>query len=95
MWYQLHPREYARGLRFNAERSEEQVQRHISEAKPWSWMEVERTKRQARRLRAMAILCDRSTAERAGQIDFQGLNSPSLPQEDEEKIVASILGDSE
>ena len=90
-WYDLQPSDYARGLRYSADRSDECATRQMADGKPWSGYEVERFHRQARRLRAMALLCDRSTAARAGDIDFLGLMNPAQSREDEDAAIASIL----
>lgn len=90
IWYDLHPSGYAKGLRYNAERADERVKRYLAEGKPWSAQEAEKSARTARRLRAMAILCDKSTATRAGDIDFLGLHDPSLSRGDEDAAIAKI-----
>ena len=87
-WYDLHPSNYARGLRYHADRSDESAARREAEAKPWSTGEAERYRRQARRLRAMAILCDVSTAATAGGVDFLGMTDPTQPREAEDAAVA-------
>jgi hypothetical protein len=38
----------------------------------------------------MAKLCDLSTAERAGSIDFRRLQDPTVPTEEEDRVVAEI-----
>lgn len=93
MWYDLTPADYAKGLRYGAERSDESAARRLAEGKPWSPHDAAYMRRQARRLRAMAMLCDRSTATRAGDVDFRRLNDPSVPREQEDATVAEILGD--
>ena len=90
IWYNLSPAEYAKGLRFNAERSDESAAYKDAEGKPWSPAEAARSRRQARRLRAMATLCDRSDALRAGDVDFRRLNDPSLSADAEADTVAQI-----
>ncbi len=40
----------------------------------------------------MALIALRSDAERAGAVDFLGLSSPVTNREDEDRIVAKILG---
>lgn len=92
MWYDLTPASYAESLRYSAERSDESAMRHAAEGKPWSPGEADHFRRQARRLRAMALLCDRSTAARAGEIDFRRLSDPTRSREEEDRIVAEIEG---
>jgi hypothetical protein len=82
-WYDLPPARYAAGLRYGAERSDECAAHKMAEAKPWSDGEAKRYRQQARRLRAMATLCERSTAARAGDVDFMGLNCPRQTPESE------------
>lgn len=91
MWYNLTPAQYAESLRYYAKRSDESAAHRRAEGKPWSRHDAERMERQARRLRAMAILCDRSAAKRAGGIDFQRLSDPTLDRETEAATVAAIL----
>jgi len=83
IWYNLPPADYAKTLRFNAERSDECAAHRRKEAKPWATHEAATFERQARRLRAMALLCDRSPAPCAGQVEFLGLNDPSQSREAE------------
>lgn len=87
-WYDLPPSGYARGLRYHAERSDEMATRKDAEGKPWSAGEADRVRRQARRLRAMAVLCDVSTSARAGEVDFLGMTNPSQSRTDELDAVA-------
>jgi hypothetical protein len=90
IWYNSSPAEYAKGLRFNAERNDECAAYKDTEGKAWSAGEAEQNRRQARRLRAMAKLCDMSEALRAGEIDFRGLSDPMNPREAEARTVAAI-----
>lgn len=90
MWYDLAPRDYAKGLRFKADRSDECAACRLAESKPWSPGEAMHFTRQARRLRAMALLCDRSEAATAGDMDFRGLHDPTLPREEEDRVIAEI-----
>lgn len=87
-WYDLSPAAYAKGLRYSADRSDETAAHHIATGKPWSSHEADRYRRQARRLRAMALLCDRSTATRAGDVDFLGMKDPSQSREAESAAIA-------
>lgn len=89
-WYDLHPCDYAKGLEFSASRSEEIAERKETEGKPWSSSDADRFRRQARRLRAMARLCVRSNAKRAGDVDFRRLSDPTLALDEEEIIIAEI-----
>lgn len=82
--------EHAKYLRFAAENSDRSAQRHREQGKPWSEGEAKYMDRQARRLRAMALLCDANPTARTGDINFMRLTDPSLPQEDEQIIVAEI-----
>lgn len=87
-WYDLPPSGYAKGLRYNADRCDEQALRMRAEAKPWSESDIDRCERNAKRLRAMAMLCEISTAERAGEIDFFDMHSPRQTTEEEAAAVA-------
>ncbi|MBX4911446.1 hypothetical protein HJA82_29470 [Rhizobium bangladeshense] len=89
-WYNLTPAEYAKGLRYNADRQDECARRKDDEGKPWSAHDAARSRRQARRLRAMAKLCDLSQEERAGKVDFRRLHDPTVPIEEEDRVVAEI-----
>lgn len=84
------PAEYAKGLRYGAERSDASAARMQADSKPWSPYEVAYFKRAARRLRAMAALCDRSTCSCAGGVDFRRLNDPTIPREVEDAVVLEI-----
>lgn len=88
MWYDLHPTAYAVGLRYSAANSDKSAVRRLSEGRPWSPGEAEHFRLQARRLRAMALLCENSSATRAGDVDFRGLSDPTTSKEDVERIVA-------
>lgn len=92
MWYDMTPASYAEGLRLSAIGSDECAARKATEGKPWSAYDADFYRRQARRLRAMALLCDRSTAARAGEIDFRRLSDPTHSREDEDRVVAEIEG---
>lgn len=87
-WYDQTPASYANGCRYGAERSDRSAERIAAEGKPWSEHEAERFRRQARRLRAMAILCDRATCATAGEVDFLGMTNPSQSREAEDAAVA-------
>lgn len=87
-WYDLPPASYARGLRYHAERSDEVATRIESGGKPWSAGDADRYRRQARRLRAMALLCEASQAATAGAVDFLGMTNPSQSLVDEQDAVA-------
>lgn len=90
IWYNLPASDYAKGLRFNAARSDECAAHKDSEGKPWSLSDAERNRQQARRLRAMALLCDRKPDIPAGNIDFRGLDDPTTPRDVEAATVAAI-----
>lgn len=90
IWYNAPASSYARSLRYSAERSDECAARKDEEGKPWSASEAEHFRRQARRLRAMAMLCDRSPDAPAGSIDFRGLSDPTTPRNVEDSTVAAI-----
>lgn len=92
MWYDANPAEYAKALLYNAERSEQSARHHDTEGKPWSPREAEHMRRQARRLRAMALLCEASGAGRAGDVDFLGMTKPSQSIEDCERAIAKAEG---
>lgn len=91
-WYDLPPKAYAESLRFYADRSERNADRVAAEGKPWSAGNAEYFRRQARRLRAMARLCDASTASRAGAVDFLGLQYPALSRDAENAAIAKAEG---
>lgn len=93
MWYDQPPIEYAKGLRYNADRSDETADRCEKEGKPWSQSEVEHFRRAARRLRAMALLCDRSRATRAGDVNFLGMSSPAQTNEELDSILHQLERD--
>lgn len=87
-WYDIHPLEYAKGLEYSAARSDECAIRQETEGKPWSAYEADRYRRQARRLRAMVLLCKNTTEVRAGRVDFLGLSDPTRSREEEDAAVA-------
>ena len=89
-WYDLPPAKYAEGLRYGADRSDESAKRREAEGRAWSAGEAAHFRRQARRCRAMALLCENSKASHAGDVDFRRLNDPSFPMEDEQRVVAQI-----
>lgn len=91
-WYDQTPGAYAESLRYSAERSEKTAERKAAEGKPWSDYESEGFRRQARRLRAMAVFCDRSSATRAGNVDFRGLQYPDTSREIEDAAIAAAEG---
>lgn len=90
IWYNLPGSRYAETLRYNAARSDESATHKEAEGKPWSSGEAQHMRRQARRLRAMAVLCDRSPDLPASHIDFRGLNDPTTPRDVEDSTVAAI-----
>lgn len=77
IWYNLPASDYAKGLRFYAESNDECAAFKDREGKPWSAGDAARNRQQAKRLRAMAMLCDRLPGSPAGSIDFRGLSDPS------------------
>jgi hypothetical protein len=87
-WYDLPPKEYARGLCYAADRSDESAGSKEAEGKSWSRDDAARYRRQARRLRAIATLCDRSDAAKAGTVDFLGLSDPAQSREAEMMAIA-------
>ena len=90
MWYDLTPDQYAEFLRYSAERSDRSALRIEAENKPWSAGDAHRMRRQARRLRAMALLCDAADAGRVGYVDMRRLNDPTCPRDLEDETVAAI-----
>ncbi|AMX93681.1 MULTISPECIES: hypothetical protein [Mesorhizobium] len=90
IWYNLPAVRYAVSLRYDAERNDESAVRKDSEGMAWSAGEAVRSRRQARRLRAMALLCDRNPAIPAGNIDFRGLSDPITPPDVELATVEAI-----
>lgn len=91
-WYDQSPADYARGLLYGADRSDETARHKRDEGKPWSYIDAEHFERQARRLRAMARLCTRSNATRAGDVDFLGLTNPAQSREAEAAAIAKAEG---
>lgn len=89
MWYDQTPANYAKGLRWDADRNDERAAHHRTQNEPWSPGDVVFAMRAARRLRAMAILCDHSTEERAGGVDMLGMDRPEQTREDEDRAVAT------
>jgi len=83
-WYDRTPAERAKGLRYAADESERCAKFLASIGDD----RAERYVRQARRLRAMAILCDHSKATKAAHVDFLGMTEPSQTREQEDKAVA-------
>lgn len=98
VWYTFPGSRYAATLRWNAERSEESARRKLQEdvpeslrtVKPWDIHDAADMRRQARRLRAMAMICDRSPDAPAGSIDFRGLSDPSTPRDVEIATIEAI-----
>lgn len=90
IWYNLPAASYAKSLRYGAERSDECAAHKEAEGKPWSARDAAQNRRQARRLRAMAMLCDRSPDIPASHIDFRGLDDPTTPRDVEDSTVAAI-----
>lgn len=88
MWYEQAPAEYAKALRFYAERADEMAAYYDTEGKPWSPHEAAKSRRRARRLRAQAVLCEHSKADRAGDVDFLGMNCPRQTEDEEATAVA-------
>lgn len=88
MWYNLTPAEYAKGLRFNADRCDQQAAHHRTDGKSWSEYEAQRSERNALRLRAMAMLCDISTEPTTGKVDFFDMSNPAQSREDEAAAIA-------
>lgn len=75
-WWNLTPTEYAKGLRFGAERSGESAARMRAQGRTYSEHDAHHLERQARRLRAMALLCDVAKCATAGAVDFLGMANP-------------------
>lgn len=92
-WYDLPPADYARGLRYRAEASEGCASHWSKQDGALATQYAERYRHQARRLRAMATLCDRSDAHRAGDVDFHDLGDPTMAHEIEEEIIREIEED--
>lgn len=90
IWYNSRAAAYAASLRYGADRSNESAARQEQEGKPWSSREAERMREQSRRLRAMAILCDRNPDVPASRIDFRGLSDPITPRDVEIATVEAI-----
>lgn len=98
IWYTFPAGRYAENLRWQAERCDESAKRKLQEdvpeslrtLKPWDIGEAADMRRQARRLRAMAIICDRTPDIPAGSVDFCGLSDPTTPRDVEEATIAAI-----
>lgn len=90
IWYNAPASSYAKALRFNADRSDESATYKDGEGKPWSAGEARHMRQQARRLRAMAALCDRAPDNPAGAINFHGLSDPLTSRDRELLIIESI-----
>jgi hypothetical protein len=88
IWYNLTPKEEAAQLRYHAENSERSAARMRAARSGYSEHDARDMDRQARRLRAMAILADRSPASTAGKVDWMGLGDPSRSLESEAAAVA-------
>lgn len=88
MWYDLTPAKYAEGLLWNAQRCDESAAYKRTEGRPWSEGEAQRSERNAKRLRAMAMLCAISTAERVGNVDFLDMDNPAQTREAEAAAIA-------
>lgn len=94
MWYDSTPAEHAKWLRFRAAENDasEARWRARQSKEPWAAGEADFFRGQARRLRAMALLCERSTAPRVGGggVDFRGLSDPTQPLGVRDAVVAEI-----
>ena len=90
LWYDTPPKEYAKLYHAAARRSKESAARQQAEAKPWSEGEIKNFVRQARRLRAMALLCENSEAKRVGDVYFMGLDRPDFGPEIELEIIEVV-----
>lgn len=90
IWYNLAASVYAVSLRWNADRNEEFARNVETEGKPWSRSQAESQRHQARRLRAIATLCDREPTQPAGHVDFRGLSDPTTSREMEIATIEAI-----
>lgn len=90
IWYNAPASSYAATLRYNAESSDRSAARMEADSKSWSASDAEHMRRQARRLRAMAMLCDRNPTVPAGAIDMRGLSNPGTPRDVEAATVEAI-----
>jgi len=92
------PEQYAKSLRYSAESSDRSAARWRNpNERPFKGgceqiaeMEARHFDRQSRRLRAMALLCDRSTAATTRGVDFFDLHNPAMSLERELYIVERI-----
>lgn len=90
MWYDQTPASYAGYLRYAADRNDGRAAFHDADGKPWSPYEADRARRTARRLRAMALLCDAATAPAMSGVDLRRLHDPALSREEEDATVQAI-----
>ena len=98
MWYDSPPKEYAKSCRYSAERSDASAariragMRCTTRDKPPLRGEDEARyfDRQARRCRAMALLCENSDATRAGDVNFMGLDRPEQNLDEQLRVIKLI-----
>lgn len=81
------PAACAKALQFYAERSDECEKHQRAGGDSYRAAHYQH---QARRLRAMAMLAERSTAATAGEVDFRRLYDPGLGREAETIIIEEI-----
>lgn len=90
MDYNAPAQRHAATLRFYANRAMEAAKARRSEGKSWSEGDAERFEHQARRLLAMAALCNASPDVQVKNVDFQRLDDPTLSVDEETVIIENI-----
>ena len=88
--YDLPPAEMARALRSNAQDNLDLAKKKSRSQDEWIRKDAPKSERTARRLNAMAMLCDMSTAATYGGVQMRGLDDASQPKAVEDLVVAQI-----
>lgn len=98
MWYEMPPSERARFMRFSASEQQSKIDRYYGAVarglRPMDWRpaNLEDSLRSIKRLEAMAMLNEASTASRAGDVDMLGLQDPTIPTALAARLVDAIHG---
>lgn len=85
-------RDHARALRYQAGRSEAAAaEKRAHPRNAWSHSDAEDLEHSAKRMRAMALLCDMAPADTpSGRIDYRGLDRSDLGYRREGEIIAQV-----